>query len=228
MVSLHAAAPVWLSDIGVSPIVAGNGEGCRCGCQHASSGRWLIWVWSRAQEAHPIPWYASITWDQCKYCSNTYIFSLGVLTLQAHIRHDPPQMASVAEDQPMYKPSPISYLQRSYTWDHGERPICFLICADLLCPRIKMVKELLRDVGCIPRHGYHGADAWNTCQLLVKGLRQWLRSYSVFPWNDKHMLFFKFCDLQKTPGLHNCLHECPFEPMDLVHTDWSETRDLPL
>lgn len=43
--------------------------------------------------------------------------------------------------------------------------MCRLICADLLCPRIKLVEELLRDVGCIPRHGDHGADACNTRHL---------------------------------------------------------------
>lgn len=54
-----------------------------------------------------------------------------------------------------------------------------LTCADLLCPRIKLVEELLRDVGCVPRHGYHGADACSTCQLLVKWPHQCPRSYSI-------------------------------------------------
>lgn len=126
-----------------------------------------------------------------KYCSKTYVFSLGVLTLQAHIRHDPPQMASVAEDQPMYKPSPISYLRRSHMWAHGKRQrrMAPLICADLLCPRIKLVKELLRDVGCIPRHGYHGADACNTRQLSVPWPRQGLASDSIFHEMAKNKLF---------------------------------------
>lgn len=68
---------------------------------------------------------------------------------------------------------------------HGA--VCF---ADLLCPRVKLVEELLRDVGCIPRHGYHGADACNTCQLLVKCPRQWLRSYSIFHEMRKICFFY--------------------------------------
>lgn len=75
-------------------------------------------------------------------------------------------MASVAEDQPMYRPSPISYLRRGVTRELavGEDSIAplHLICADLLCPGIELVEELLRDVGCVPRHGYHGAGACNT------------------------------------------------------------------
>lgn len=44
----------WLSDISVSPVVAGDGERCWCGCQHASSRRRLIWIRSRTQEARQI------------------------------------------------------------------------------------------------------------------------------------------------------------------------------
>lgn len=50
-----------------------------------------------------------------------------------------------------------------------EGSVCRLICADLLCAGIKLVEELLRDVGCIPRHGDHGADACNTRQLQTDG-----------------------------------------------------------
>lgn len=39
---------------------------------------------------------------------------------------------------------------------------------DLLCPGIKLVKELLRDVGCIPRHSNHGANPYKTLFTLDK------------------------------------------------------------
>lgn len=45
----------------------------------------------------------------------------------------------------------------------ARRQLIDVTCTDLLCPGIKLVEELLRDVGCVPRHGYHGADACSTC-----------------------------------------------------------------
>lgn len=108
---------MWLSDVSVSPVVAGDGERCRCGCQHASSRWWLIWVRSRTQEVRLDRW---LRWQGIGK-GDAYIFSWGVVSLHAHTRHDPPQMASVAEDQPMYRPSPISYLRHGHTWARGRR-----------------------------------------------------------------------------------------------------------
>lgn len=175
---------------------------------------------------------------QFKYWRKTYIFSVGVLTLQAHVRHDPPQMASVAEDQPMYKPSPISYLRHQVTFEFtvkGSVAWCRwvnLMCADLLSPRIKLVEELLRDVGCIPRHGYHGADACNTCQLSVKWPHQRLRSYSIIHEKTK-ICFFLMLNLSLCPPEDFTLSAhliawTGVELVDLVHTDWRATRDLPI
>lgn len=112
---------MWLSDISVSPVVAGDGERCRCACQHASSRWWLIWIRSRTQEPRLDPRFCWRGIGKGKYFSEAYIFSWGVVSLHAHTRHDPPQMASVAEDQPMYRPSPISYLRHGYTWARGRR-----------------------------------------------------------------------------------------------------------
>lgn len=181
---LGTFAPMWLSDIGVSTIVAGSGEQCWCGCQHASSRRWLIWIWSKTQEAHRIRQFASITWDQ--YNSNTAAkptFFLWVSWLCRHIS------GTILHRWPAWlKTSLCTSPLRSHTCGvvtcelrvKGSVAWCRLICADLLYPRIKLVKELLRDVGCIPRHSYHGADACNTCQRLVKWPRQWLRSHAIF------------------------------------------------
>lgn len=187
-------APMWLSDIGVSPIVAGNGERCWCGCQHVSSGRWLIWIWSRAQEAHHIRRFASITSEQFKYCSKTYIFSLGVLTLQAHIRHDPPQMASVAEDQPMYKPSPISYLRRSYMWVHNKRQR-HMVPSDLCRLTLSQDKTGQRTAAWCWLHTKTRLS-WCRCLQHMSALIQMASPVAQvlfhFPWNDKNMLFFNF------------------------------------
>lgn len=112
---------VWLSHISISSVVAGDGERCRCGCQRASSRWWLIWIRSRTQEVRLDHWLRWRGIGKGKYFSDAYIFSWGVVSLHAHTRHDPPQMASVAEDQPMYRPSPISYLRHGYAWTHGWR-----------------------------------------------------------------------------------------------------------
>lgn len=56
---------------------------------------------------------------------DTYTFSPGSLQLHAHTRQPPPHRASTAEDQPMYKPSPISYLGHSDIEQND--PICVML-----------------------------------------------------------------------------------------------------
>lgn len=149
---------MWLSDISVSPVVAGAGEGRRCGCQHASSRWWLIRIRSRTQEGRLDRWLRRRGVGKGRHFSDAYIFSWGVVSLHAHTRHDPPQMASVAEDQPMYRPSPISYLRHSYAWARARRQ---RVPADLC--RLTLSRD---------KTGRRTA-AW--CWLHTKTLRSWCR-----------------------------------------------------
>lgn len=185
---MRGTVTMWLSDIGIPPVVARNGERCWCGCEHASSPRRLIWKRSRAQKGlrldHSIPldqynrnmagkptlflWVSSL----CRHTSGT-ILHRWPAWLKTSLCTSPPPSRT------------CGVLTFELTVAR-----CRLICADLLCPRIKLVEELLRDVGCVPRHGNHGADACNARQLLVKRPRQRLRPYSFR--NEKNW----FRDLQ--------------------------------
>lgn len=106
-----------LSHVGISPVVALIRLRRRCGRHYVSSRGLLVWVGSKENKrdaAFRILSTFFLTLLNGKVLQGTScIFSLRLLCLQANSRHDPPQRASVAEDQPMYRPSPISYLSSS-------------------------------------------------------------------------------------------------------------------
>lgn len=55
---------------------------------------------------------------------------------------------------------------------------------DLLCPCVQLVKELLRDVGCIPRDSNHGANPYKHKAVFTLGT---LNTYSHPCIKDKRL-----------------------------------------
>lgn len=105
-----------ISDVCISSIVAVDTLGHWHRGQHVSSGRWLVWIVAKTQKTRFMRQFFYTHWPSTGQYTTTHAYTLSssVPSLQANSRHAPPMMERVADAQPMYKPSPISYLWNSH------------------------------------------------------------------------------------------------------------------